>query len=101
MPAAETSTVGGIDDGVDLKARDVSLPQPLAGSHHTLVSQLRLQLSVLRGNKLVAQRLWPPYIHQCPQLLFPVTQIPGNHSFCIILLQQIAYAEVNIFLSVH
>ena len=60
MPAAETLTVGSVDDGIDLESCDVPLPEFSYIFHHALVGQLRLQFSILSGKKFIAQRLRLP-----------------------------------------
>ena len=101
VPATEPAAVGGIRDGVDLEARDVTLPDTLAGEDRPLVGQLRLQLGVLGGEELVAQRLRVPDVHHGPQELLLVAQLARYLGFRVVLFQQVADAEVYVLLSVH
>jgi hypothetical protein len=79
MPATQAAAVGGIDNGVDLQPRDVTLPEDgdgrrrkgrMAGlgdvpeGNNAALAQLRLQLAVLRLQELQGQRLRTPDVHQ-------------------------------------
>lgn len=105
LPATESPGVCSIDDGIDLEARDIPLPDLFIfdpfNPHRTLVSLLRLQLRILRGKVLVAQRLRLPDIHQRPQQSLFAGKRPRHLGLHPLLLHQVAYAEIYVLNPVH
>ena len=123
MPATKSAAVGGIDDGINLQLGDVALPEIFFHLNDTFVRQLCLQLGILRPKKLVAQRLWLPYItfgdvtasrhskrvcyaldfrnvHERPQQPLLVSQFGWNVGLSVVLLQQVADAIIDVLNSV-
>ena len=102
--AAEQLAVGGVDNGVYLKACDVALPEVQAGfgeGHDALLVTLLLELLVLRGEQFVRRRRGLPDIHQRSEESLFIGQCVRYRRLFARLCQKQLEGAVEVLQSVH